>query len=128
MAAREPTIFEQATDSDTYPSRWDAWLRARLNDGYTDEEAVASLPRIERWDLANLRWARIRTEALRREINRPAPRTTQPGPKPSTTPTAVDAARRRLEQDGQPSGERPIAADLGVSRGAVRHALGKDRR
>ncbi len=56
-----------------------------------------------------------------------------------TTQDAVAAARKALEAqeaksaaaDGRamrPIGERQIADKLGVSRGAVRYALGKDRR
>jgi hypothetical protein len=50
------------------------------------------------------------------------------GPRPMTTREAVDAMRRQLVDDSEPSGERPIAKRLGVSRDAVRYALGKDRR
>jgi hypothetical protein len=61
-------------------------------------------------------------------LERPTSARTRSGPKPSTTKPAVEAARARLIQAGEPSGERAIAAHLGVSRGAVRYALGKDRR
>jgi hypothetical protein len=56
------------------------------------------------------------------------PERTRPGPPGSTTRAAVEAMRQRLEADDKPSGERAIADALGVSRGAVRYALGKDRR
>lgn len=48
-------------------------------------------------------------------------------PRQMTTREEVEAARRGLEKDGKPSGERSIAAALGISRDAVRYALGKDR-
>lgn len=60
------------------------------------------------------------------------------GPAPMTTPEAVAGARADLEAQEAASaavegraarsvGERKIAAKLGVSKGAVRYALGKDR-
>jgi hypothetical protein len=51
----------------------------------------------------------------------------RPGPPPITTPQAVEQTRRELESQGQSTGERSIAHELGVSRDAVRYALGKDR-
>lgn len=52
----------------------------------------------------------------------------RPGPRPMTTAEEVELARQELEDRGMPSGERSIAKLLGVSRDAVRYALGKDRR
>lgn len=52
----------------------------------------------------------------------------QPGPEPITTKAEVDRARKELNDEGRPSGERSIAGRLGVSRDAVRYASGKDRR
>lgn len=66
--------------------------------------------------------------ALRREAGRPEPRPTGGGRLPATSLEDVEQAQRDLVAAGEPSGERAIAARLGVSRGAVRHALGKDRR
>jgi hypothetical protein len=51
----------------------------------------------------------------------------RPGPPPITTPQAVEQTRRELESRGQSTGERSIALEFGVSRDAVRYALGKDR-
>jgi hypothetical protein len=64
----------------------------------------------------------IRARTARRGSRR------RPGPPPATTPQAVARARRELEAEGRPSGEKAIGERLGVSRGAVRHAEGKDRR
>ena len=53
----------------------------------------------------------------------------RPGPRPATTREEVDAKRAELTSDlGRPPGERMIADALGVTRDAVRYALGKDRR
>jgi hypothetical protein len=52
----------------------------------------------------------------------------RPGPPPASALPMVEEARRALASEGRPSGERSIAQRLGVSRGAVRHAQGKDRR
>lgn len=51
----------------------------------------------------------------------------RPGPRPLVERADVLAARAELEAAGLPAGERSIAARLGVSRDAVRYALGKDR-
>lgn len=71
--------------------------------------------------------------AARREDAAPAPEppaagASARGPRPMTTPEEIVQAKRRLEAAEKPSGERPIAKELGVSRDAVRYALGKDRR
>lgn len=50
------------------------------------------------------------------------------GPPPMTTADEVERIRRRLVEDERPAGERSIAKEIGVSRDAVRYALGKDRR
>lgn len=50
------------------------------------------------------------------------------GPAPITSLEEVEKTRAQLKKDGRPSGERSIASALGVSRDAVRYALGKDRR
>jgi hypothetical protein len=49
------------------------------------------------------------------------------GPSPMTTEEEVERMRAELVAAGKPSGERSIAAALGVSRDAVRYAEGKDR-
>lgn len=131
MAAREPTIFEQATDPERFPWRLDFVIRKRIELGLTDEETVTALRNLPGGFRIGVEWQRlylIRTAAIRRVLQRPEPRPNRPGPKPSTTAEAVEAERRRLEQDGAPAGERSIAEKLGVSKGAVRYALGKDRR
>ncbi len=51
----------------------------------------------------------------------------RPGPSQATSLPKVEAARERLAAQGRRCGERSIATELGVSRGAVRYALGKDR-
>jgi hypothetical protein len=40
----------------------------------------------------------------------------------------VEAMRELLAASRRPSGERSIARELGISRDAVRYALGKDRK
>jgi hypothetical protein len=50
------------------------------------------------------------------------------GPKQMVTAREIADARQKLMDAGQDYGERSIAAKLGVSRDAVRYALGKDRR
>ena len=50
------------------------------------------------------------------------------GPEPMTRLEEVEAAREALKAADQHSGERAIAKKLGISRDAVRYALGKDRR
>lgn len=51
------------------------------------------------------------------------------GPRPMTTAEEVERVRAELEASpGESPGERSIAKRLGVSRDAVRYALGKDRR
>lgn len=50
------------------------------------------------------------------------------GPKPMTTDREIATARQKLMDAGRDYGERSIARELGVSRDAVRYALGKDRR
>jgi hypothetical protein len=50
------------------------------------------------------------------------------GPRPMTNPAEIHAKRAELLAAEQPHGERSIAKALGVSRDAVRYALGKDRR
>lgn len=67
-----------------------------------------------------------RVEALRRA--RAATGSPQSGPQPMTTIPEVERARRDLQAEGVWAGERSIARKLGVSRDAVRYALGKDRR
>lgn len=49
----------------------------------------------------------------------------RPGPPLMVSREEVAATRARLEAEDRPSGERSIATALGVSREAVRHALGK---
>lgn len=66
--------------------------------------------------------------AWRRREQLPAPAKADRGPGPMTTALEVARKRQELEDDGKPSGERSIATALGVSRDAVRYALGKDRR
>ena len=50
------------------------------------------------------------------------------GPRPMTTRAEVEAKRSELDAANRWSGERSIGLELGVSRDAVRYALGKDRR
>jgi len=52
----------------------------------------------------------------------------RPGPRPLVSRSEVEAARAELVERGLPAGERKLAERLGVSRDAVRYALGKDRR
>jgi hypothetical protein len=56
------------------------------------------------------------------------PRRGERGPAGMVTRLQVDEARRALKESGKDSGERKIADHLGVSRDAVRYALGKDGR
>lgn len=58
----------------------------------------------------------------------PRPERKARGPKPMTSALEVARTRQRLKDAGKPYGERTIALELGVSRDAVRYALGKDRR
>jgi hypothetical protein len=55
-------------------------------------------------------------------------RTAKPGPSPMLTREQVEHAGQDLASRGLPAGERSIALELGVSRDAVRYALGKDQR
>lgn len=51
-----------------------------------------------------------------------------PGPRGIVSKAEVEAKRVELVANDEPAGERSIARALGVSRDAVRYALGKDRR
>lgn len=62
-------------------------------------------------------------EASSKRSTDPAPTS---GPRPMVAAEEVEAMRQKLEADDMPSGERSIAKALGVSRDAVRYALGKD--
>jgi hypothetical protein len=55
-------------------------------------------------------------------------RTAKPGPSPMLTREQVERTGQDLASRCQPAGERSIAHELGVSRDAVRYALGKDPR
>jgi hypothetical protein len=68
------------------------------------------------------RHRRVRAEAAK--LNRPRP---GHGPAPMVSAELVLATQARLMADGKPYGERAVAKALGVSRSAVRYALGKDR-
>jgi hypothetical protein len=72
----------------------------------------------------------VRMQQRIAELEAQMPNDPQPthGPKPATTREEVDRTRRLLADRGKPTGERAIGAYLGVSRDAVRYALGKDRR
>jgi hypothetical protein len=65
---------------------------------------------------------RVRAEAAK--LNRPRP---AHGPAPMVSAELVLTTQARLMADGKPYGERAVAKALGVSRSAVRYALGKDR-
>ena len=54
-------------------------------------------------------------------------RTGKPGPSPMLTREKVERMGQDLASRGLPAGERSIARELGVSRDAVRYALGKDQ-
>jgi hypothetical protein len=56
------------------------------------------------------------------------PKGSRSGPRPMVSREEVERTRRELLDDRWPAGERSIAKVLGVSRDAVRYALGKDRR
>jgi hypothetical protein len=65
---------------------------------------------------------RVRAEAAK--LNRPRP---AHGPAPMVSAELVLTTQARLMADGKPYSERAVAKALGVSRSAVRYALGKDR-
>jgi hypothetical protein len=72
-------------------------------------------------------------DAVRALVNEMAPpratrQPSRPGPPPMATGDQVEAMRELLAASRRPSGERSIARELGISRDAVRYALGKDRK
>ena len=58
----------------------------------------------------------------------PGPTPSKHGPKQMVTALEIARKRQELVEQDLPHGERPIAKALGVSRDAVRYALGKDKR
>jgi hypothetical protein len=114
MRTLPPAFWTVEMESDA-PSRIAA-IRATMPPERTDAEALAML------DDALGRFATPRTVA-------PVPRPSGTrGPRPMVEREAVERTRRELVTNGEPSGERMIAKRLGVSRDAVRYALGKDRK
>ncbi|HYK96140.1 MAG TPA: hypothetical protein VE011_09785 [Candidatus Dormibacteraeota bacterium] len=123
-------LASRAMDPVGFPSPVDDLIKWDLDQGYTDKEVLHDLMSVGGIDksVAGQRGWLLRIAALRRQAHHPEPRPTRPGAPAATNSEAVAAARQRLVEAGQPSSEQAIATQLGVSRGAVRWAEGKDRR
>jgi hypothetical protein len=113
-AAEVEAIYQKALDAGEKPPTPRA-----IREAVAARDAAAAKAERERDGAAARRIVGVPTEAAA------AP---GPGPKPMVARGTVETTRRDLETEGEPSGERSIATRLGVSRDAVRYALGKDRR
>jgi hypothetical protein len=128
-------------DQPAYPAeyrlrRLNADARQRAEDLRLAETAGVSVSaireaRAEKAEREAYRRRELELAAARAIVGTPPPPVAgvrRRGPRPMTTRAKVEAKRAELEADGEPAGERSIAKALGVSRDAVRFALGKDRR
>ncbi|MBF6604203.1 MAG: hypothetical protein IVW53_01285 [Chloroflexi bacterium] len=108
----------------------DKLIRALVDRGDSDAEILAAIDSDElKWWFDRLTSPPAKCRALLAELRqRPSSGEGKPGPQPMVTAGDVARTRQELASWGRPAGERSIADELGVSRDAVRYALGKDRR
>lgn len=92
---------------------------ARLSGGLDDPDAAAVLRMLTPLERRTAQQAVMDAQARLEDG------TTLRDPRQMVTRALVEATRSQLADDGRPSGEREIALELGVSRDAVRFALGK---
>jgi len=104
-------------------------IRALVDRGDSDAEILAAIDGDElRWWFDRLVSSPAKCRAVLAELrSQAASAEGKSGPPPMTTREEVERTRRDLASRERPAGERSIAAELGVSRDAVRYALGKDR-
>jgi hypothetical protein len=108
----------------------DKLIRAMVDRGDSDARILAAIDGDElKWWFDRLIWSPDECRALLTELRlQRSSGQGKPGPRPMTTREQIERTRQELASRDRPAGERSIADELGVSRDAVRYALGKDRR